>query len=319
MVRISHPSVSLVLSSYDDFAQGCAVLTDTQLITTTGGPVSLAAATLSDDFAEPSLDPNRWSAGTWSGGAYTPTLSSGVLTVQDPNGGWVRSKPTYTHGVIEAVAQFGAGTWQHIGFASDGFAGDLWFLFSTFNTTSNLFARVNNGGTKQQVDLGPIPAGFHRYRIEWTALDAGTDHVTFLIDGALAAKLIVSNAGATNLFAYLSNDGPGTLKVDSAQVTSVYKPHGSYTSCALDAGSGLHWQTINWGSTRGASQTLSVQTRTSVDGVTWGPWAAVANGGDSLAAPARYVQFQLLLATGDPLTSPLVNSVTLRAWPDAGA
>jgi hypothetical protein len=294
------------------------VLTDTHVSDAGGGAVSLAAD-FSDDFTGPTLDLSRWSAGTWDiTGPYTPTLSNSVITIQDPNGGWVRSTSAYTHGTIEAVAEFGAGPQEHIGFGSDGFVANRLFLFSTAGSATNLFARVNNNTSEQKVDLGAIPVGFHRYRIDWTAADINTDQVTFMIDGSNVAQMIVTNVGATDFFAYLSNDGAGTLQVDSAQVEPPYVASGTYVSCPLDAGSGQEWQTINWDSTLFPDNTLTVQTRTSVDGSNWGPWATVATSGDPVAVPARYLQFQLLLATSDPQTSPLVNSVSLSAGPETG-
>ena len=117
---------------------------------------------LADDFLGTSLNTSQWSAGTWAGGAYSPTVSGGVLTVQNSAGAWVRSNPVYTHGVIEAVAQFGNAAFQHIGFGSDQFSGNRYFLFSTYTGDGNLYARVNNNTSEQQANLGPVPVGMHR-------------------------------------------------------------------------------------------------------------------------------------------------------------
>lgn len=179
----------------------------------------------------------------------------------------MRSQSTYTQGTVEAIAQFGSGTFQHIGFGSDSFVGNRYFIFRTTKSTTNLFARVNNNGSEEPVDLGAIPAGFHRRRVEWIALDDSSEQVIFLIDGVQVAQMIVANAVATDFYLYLSNNGADNLQVDSAQVVPTYVPSGSYTSCALDAGVGQQWQTINWDSTLPLSTTLTVQTRTSVDGL----------------------------------------------------
>ncbi|MEZ4638899.1 MAG: family 16 glycosylhydrolase [Caldilineaceae bacterium] len=79
--------------------------------------------------------------------------------------------------------------------SGDGFEGNRYLLISTFNSTTNLYARVNNNGSEQRVDLGAIPTGQHQYRIEWTALDAANDQVRFYVDGQLVADMTVASAG----------------------------------------------------------------------------------------------------------------------------
>jgi hypothetical protein len=249
-----------------------------------------------------------WTVGSWSGGSYNPSVASSVVTL--PGGGYLQSKATYTHGVIEVVGQFGAGAWQHIGFGSDGFVGNQYFLFSTYTGDGNLYARVNNNGSEQRVNLGPIPSGMHRYRIEWVSVNSSTDGVNFYVDGVLGAQMSVSNAGLSNLYLYLSNNGTANLLVDQAQVTPPYVASGTYTSCALDAGVGASWQTVAWNATTVAGTGLTVQTRTSSDGVNWGGWNVAAISGSALSSPARFVQFQLSLTTSSSQNTPLLSFIT---------
>jgi hypothetical protein len=306
-------SGSVTHTSYNDFGQSCAVLTDTHVSDVDGGAVALAA-TFADDFTGTTLDPSRWSSGSWGGGSYTPIMNSGVLTL--PGGGWVRSSTTYTHGVIEAIAEFGPGVWQHIGFASDGFANDGYFLLSTYNTNNTLYARVNNNSGEQNVSLGSLPTGLHRYRIEWSGLDASTDRVQFYLDGTLRAQMDVTNVGATNWYAYLSNNGAADLNVDAAQVAPPYTAEGSYTSCVLDAGVDVVWQIISWDASVPSATNLAVQVRTSPDGSTWNEWQdPPTSSGSSISPFDRYAQYRLYLATSDDQTAPVVNSVTLRYGP----
>ncbi len=121
---------TLVNAAYSDFSQPCAVLSNAYVSDTNGGSVALSGVQ-ADEFNAAALDSGLWTYGSWSGGAYTPVIGGGVLTV--PGGGWVRTQNTYTHGVIEAVAEFGAGAWQHLGFASDGFVSNRYFIFSTYD------------------------------------------------------------------------------------------------------------------------------------------------------------------------------------------
>jgi hypothetical protein len=225
----------------------------------------------------------------------------------------VRSVPTYTHGVIEAVATFGGAPYQHIGFGSDGFSGNRYFLFSTYNGDGHLHARVNNNTNEQNIDLGPLPTGMHRYRIEWTALNSTTDQVAFYLDGVLQTSLSVTNVGASNFYLYLSSTSATVpLLVDSAQVAPTYQLSGTYASCVYDAGAGYAWQSAAWDPTLPTGTTAAIQVNTSVDGATWTGWSTLtAATGSPVSSPARFIQFQLALSSTSNLQTPLVNSVSL--------
>jgi hypothetical protein len=270
------------------------------------------AASFVDDFNGSTLDP-QWESGNWSG-SNVPLISSSILTV--PTGTWVRSTGTYTYGVVEVVAEFGAGDFQHIGFASDNFSGNRFFFFSTFIGDGNLYARVNNNAGEQSVDLGPIPAGLHRYRIEWSAVNTDTDHVIFYRNGVFQAEFDVVSDGvvgeASDFYFYLSNAGAANLRVDKAQVEPPYVGSGTYTSCALDAGVGNGWQTISWDATLTPTTSLAVEARVSADGATWTGWQSVTSGGlVNSTLQGRYTQYRLFLSTGNNHVTPLFNSVTL--------
>ncbi|HEX9029158.1 MAG TPA: hypothetical protein VF823_08285, partial [Anaerolineales bacterium] len=297
---------NLTLSGYNNFAQPCVILSNTHVSDVNGGGVVLASS-VADDFPGSTVNTALWTVGSWSSSPYNVTLANSILTM--PGGGYLQSIATYNHAVIEAVAQFGAGAWQHIGFGSNGFANNQYFLFSTYTGDGNLYARVNNNGTEQRLSLGPVPTGMHRYRMEWVAVNSTTDGVNFYIDGALVAQMTVSNAGVGNLYLYLSNNGPTNLLVDQAQVTPPFVASGTYTSCALDAGVSATWKSVAWNATVATGTGLTVQTRTSADGVTWGAWGT-STSGSALASPARFVQFQLAMSTTSSLSTPLLTSIT---------
>jgi len=305
---------TLTLTSFTDLGQPCVVTSNTHVSDVGGGAVSLAAVQ-ADDFNAATLNPALWTSGNWSGGAYTPSISGGVVTIMTTSGGWVRSVPTYTHGVIEAVATFGNAAYQHIGFGSNGFSGNRYFLISTYTGDGHLHARVNNNTTEQNADLGPIPTGMHHYRIEWTALNASTDQVAFYIDGVQLAIISVTNTGASNFYLYLSNiSATVPLLVDSAQVSPTYQLSGVYSSCVYDAGTGFAWQSIAWDPSQPAGTALTVQAQTSADSATWSPLSVVSTAsGSALSVPNRYVKFQLNLSSTSNSQTPLVNSITLTS------
>jgi hypothetical protein len=302
----------LVISGYNGFGLAGAVLSNTHVSDPNGGSVALAA-TFADDFPGTTLNSKNWKSGGWSGGSYTPTISNSVLTVLNSGGGWVRSTTTYTHGVIEAYATFGNGAYQHIGFGSNGFNGNRYFIFSTYTGNGHLYARVNNNVAEQNADLGPIPVGMHHYRIEWNALNSTTDQILFYLDGVSQGVFTVTDNGANNFYVYLSNNTTSApLLVDYAQAIPPYFASGSYTSVVYDAGSGNTWKNIAWSASVPSGSGLTVQAQTSSDGVTWSAWSSVTNSaGSPLTTPARFVQFRLLLTTSDTTLTPLVSSVTL--------
>jgi cell division septation protein DedD len=310
-------SGTLTHTTTGDFGQACALLSNTFVSGQLGGSVGLAGG-FADDFSGAALDTGRWASGLWAGGGYTPPLSGGTLTLPANSGSWVRSQPLFTRTAIDAVASFGSGPWQHIGFGNTDFAGDRYFIFSTWAGDGNLYARANNSTGEQNLNLGPIPAGMHHYRVEWSAVDGTTDQVRFLIDGVQRASFNLPSAGAANFHVYISNNGSAPLAVDAIQAAPVYAGAGSYTSCTLDAGPGRAWQTIGWNATVPASGSLTVEARTSSDGAAWSAWSVVTNGG-ALSSPLRYAQYRLSLTTSDGNATPLVDSVTLSYGPDGSA
>jgi hypothetical protein len=309
-------------TTVSDFSS-CAVLTNTRVSPIDGGAVVLTAQ-FADDFNGTSLDLAKWSSGDWLDphGSYNPLVSGGIITVENiPNGGWVRSNSAYNHGIMEFTAQFGSDNSQLVGFGSNDFSGNFYFLFSTRSPTgtytSDLWARANNNASEQYQSLGPIPVGMHRYRIEWGALDTDTDSVEFYLDDVFQASWFVYwDADLTkkpsNLYLYLSNDGDAPLQIDSVQVTPYYSS-GAYASCTFDAGAGSVWQAIVWDAVTPVSTSLTVETRSSANATNWTSWAPAIASGSVLSPMLQYAQYRLLLDTSDPNATPQVNWVMLTS------
>lgn len=305
---------SVTHTTYADFSQSCGVLSGTipvPIFTNThisdlNGGTAILAATFTDDFNGLELDTGRWQTNAWPeppGGAYTPTVSSSILTLQP--GGRVRSVDTFGNRSLEFVAEFGAGQAQHVGFVEDdNFSKRL--MFSTNNSSDTLFVRAFDGATNVDVGVGDLPTGLHRYRIEWDA----SNQVRFYLD----STVVYTYSGTTmpGMHVYMSNNGAADLQVDYLQVDPPYTSDGIYTSCALDAGVNNGWETITWDEVLPPSTTLAVEARVSNDGSTWSSWQSVSNGGlINSSLMQRYAQYRLLLAASDIQVTPLVNSVTL--------
>ena len=303
------PPPSAVHSTLADFQAACTVADGTLTTSTGDGAVGLDGA-FRDDFTGPSLASSQWAGGTWSGGSYAPSFNGGAALISDPNGAFLHSQGTFATQTLEGVVEFGAGPWQHLGFASLNFEANRYFIFSTLNSSTNLFARTNNNSSEVQTDLGPLPSGRHRYRIEWSSLGNGQDQVRYWIDDTLRVTHTIAAAPPLYIYASYSSGSAPALQLDALRVLPPYATSGSFTSCALDAGSGLRWTGVNWQASLPTSGSLAVAVRTSPDGLSWGAWTVVANG-VPLSAPDRFIQYRLNLATTDSSLTPLVEAITL--------
>ncbi len=302
---------SVTHTSTSDFAPVCVVANGVTVNGVGGGSLRLAGQ-LHDGFSTTSLNSGLWNVGSWSGGSFSPTFANNSINLPANSSGWVRSKTLFTRGSVEAVATFGNGAWQHIGFGSNGFESNRYLLFSTASGTGRLYARVNNNGSEQYVDVGTIPTGEHRYRIDWLTLNATTDQVTFWLDGAQVAQMNLASAGATNYFLYLSNNGNAPLSVGEVDVAPAYLTSGSFTSCVLDAGADNAWQTATWDATAPANTGLTVQVRSSTDNVTWENWSTLSSpAGSAFPTLGRYAQYLLTFTTSATANSAQLNSIVL--------
>ncbi len=305
------PDGTATQSTYAELNPGCAVQANTHVSDLNGGALSLSG-TLADQFAGASLNAGLWNTGAWPTGPYSPTVNAGRLTL--PGGGWVASTVTHGRGMAEAWVEFGSGTSQAFGYAEPNFA-THYFLFSTYNPDGpydgNLRARVRAGGAEQKVNLGAIPTGLHRYRVEWSLVSGSADRIRFYIDGVLVAEFDISNDAVPTMPLYFSNDGLADLNVDAVNESPDYVGAGTYTSCVFDAGVDYAWQTVSWSATVTATTALTVEAKTSFDGSAWSDWTVVASNGGALGRPARYAQYRLSLATNATTQSPVVDAVTL--------
>jgi PKD repeat protein len=157
-----------------------------------------------------------WVTNPWDwagGGALSATAGGGVLTL---SGGQMRSAQPFSGAGVEGLVAFAAAPGQCFGLASDAgsAAGNYWALFGTAASSDRLYARVNVAGDTQDVDLGPLPAGFHDYQIN--PVPAGFD---FYVDGGLQTTLAkpVPASVQLRLTASAFQGGPG-LQVDAVSV-----------------------------------------------------------------------------------------------------
>src|SRR5204863_6058918 len=122
-----------------------------------------------------------WSFSAWGPGG-TAVVAGGSLTV---DGGLASADVFQAPGrSLEFVANFGATAFEHVGFGQTlASSSESWAYFSTFNTTTALYARTGNNGLAADTLIpGDWIGSSHRYRIDWSA-----SSVAFSIDGQLVA------------------------------------------------------------------------------------------------------------------------------------
>jgi hypothetical protein len=271
----------------------------------TNGGLQLAPAFF-DDFNRTSLGA-AWTSSTWTSGGTT-TLSGGILSVV---GAEAVSAQTVGTTPVEARVSFGASTYQHFGLATDlsSVSGNSWAIFSTNGTTNTLFARVNVGGSTNDVSLGALPSGYHVYRVQPVA-----GAVRFYVDGTLKTTIPASFASGVPLRIALSayNNNPRQpLKVDWVRLAS-YPASGTFTSAVYDAGRLVTWGTALWTVNLPAGTTITVQTRSGNSAApdsTWSAWAPVSNNGTVSSPASRYLQYRVVLTTPDPTLTPVLLSI----------
>jgi hypothetical protein len=294
-------TTSLIDTTVGDFA-ACGIPAGLAVTDFAGGELRLAA-TLEDAF-DTSLSPSTWLWGTWNGSSYTPAPSAGILPVQSASGSaWVRSAASFTQQILEAYVSFGTGPWEHVGFGDDGFT-SRYAILSTFNDGTTLYARTYLNGTEIRTPLSGISLNaYHTIQIAW-----GASSVDYYVDGALVASHPVSITAP--MYIYLSNNSAtATLYADWVRIDQYPTTAATYTSCIKDAGQQVSWATISWQGQSPAGTSVSFQTRTSPDAVSWSAWSS-PSGGQITSPPGRYLQYAATL-TGTSQLSPEIDQVVL--------
>jgi hypothetical protein len=304
-------------------------LAGTAVTSVSGGEIQLLP-TFTDPFGGASLNSGKWTVQAFT----TPdiTVANGQVAV---SGAALWSTQAYAGTPAEGRIQFGASPYQYFGLATslDAVAGNYWAAFSTGGTTGTLFARVNVSGSTSDVDLGPLPAGYHDYRIQ-----PGTGGFEFYIDGALRTTLATSfPLGVTPkvvLSSYLGSSSPA-LQADSVGFVR-FEPSGTYTSAIFDALNTANWSRVDWNAILPSGTTLAVEARTTnalvagnerlivggsqqvFDGYgsnSWSTWTPLTNGADltSVLTDSRYVQYRMLLSSSDGLSTAAVTDLVF-SW-----
>jgi N,N-dimethylformamidase beta subunit-like, C-terminal/Domain of unknown function (DUF4082)/Concanavalin A-like lectin/glucanases superfamily/Bacterial Ig-like domain/Bacterial Ig domain len=292
-------------TSVNDFNSGTT--NGTMITNNDGGEIQLAPL-LQDEFNGTALNGTDWTTTSWTfmgGGPTVVTVSSGTTSI---GGGAIFSAQSYTNIPVEGRVQFGAATYPHFGLATglSTAAGNYWAMFSTRDTTDRLFARVNSNGSSADVDLGPLPTGFHKYKVEPTSTG-----FKFYLDGTLKTTISATFQSTQPMKATISDFiGSPSIQSDWVRFYSFSTTQsGTFTSSVFDVGTTVDWDKMILTSDAPTGTTVKVETISSLDGVSWTNWQEVS--GTALpSADGRYLRYRITLTTTDPAKTPVIRDIS---------
>src|SRR5262249_23533406 len=185
-----------------DFTTTCVggpTFTDTVATEDSNGEIALRAS-LEDYFYTGPLDGTGWYTGTYDTGTAGFTVAGGKVTITSSSagGGYVRSLTTQHYGRLEASVTFSNSQYEHFGWADPDF--NYYILFSTNNTTNQLYTRTQNGSGEITTLVGdPLTTSAMNLAIEWSDNGSGNDIVRYYINSVLVHTDTVSPFPANQL------------------------------------------------------------------------------------------------------------------------
>ena len=304
------PSVGHTTAS--DFAPGTTAGTE---VVSGGaardGAVRLENAGFSDPFDGTSLDPTLWTSGNWQTDGSVQ-IANGILSV---SGAWVRSVATLPFSAVTMNMTFGTTAWQNAGLSRSDNLDAPWFLFGVPGwDTSRVYARYNTGSSSGDIPLDGLIGDPHDYRIEYRA-----GLVSFLVDGQLVHEVAATIGDPPAIWLSVGSTG-APLAIDSVTLES-FAPSGTFLSPALDAAETVTWQQLIVDANVPVGTALAIRARTSHDAQSWSPWSSSHSNFpiDITTLPAaQFLQYELDESTSDPLSSPMVESVSASYESSAG-
>ena len=299
-------AASLADTTTTDFSAGSPGA-DTYVSETGNGEVTLRP-TVGAEFSGGPLLPLGWSSATWEsqggGAGGSATLAGGALHV---NGAYASTDQSFGPGhTLEFVATFNGATFQHAGL-SDNFQ-SAFAIFSTKDSTNQVFARSNFGGGSTDTPVGSLVGAPHRYRVEWD-----TNQVRYFVDGNLVATHSGTFTTALRVAASDFNSGGPELSVDWARM-SPYPASGTFDSRILDAGQPVDWDALSWTADTPAGTGIALSVRTGNTPTPDGSWSSfnpVGSSGGSIAGTSRYLQYRAQLSSSDQGKTPTLSDVTV--------
>jgi len=179
---------------------------------------------------------------------------------------------------------------------------DVWM-----NTGNNGITRLSNDGTllgNITVGDGPAALGVDRNGKIWVC-NSGSHDVN-RIDPALNG-----GAGGVDLTLALTT-GAGPYTIADLAGSHLAPPSTGTWTVSHDSGvSGQRWGYVTWTATTPSNAALSVQARSSTDGVTYSAWQPVTKRVDMTVPDGRYLQVLITFSRATNGESPILNDVSI--------
>jgi hypothetical protein len=285
----------------------------TYISTMEDGEVILSPA-VATEFDE--LPPaTEWNSFPWQEGG-TSSISGSSLSVSAARFNSVAYFGPGTY--LEFGATFGAVSNQHIGFGAGTDATSTggiywdgpWAMFSTFSSTTTLYARTF-GGTQDDFEITGINnliGSPHLFRIEW-----GTDNTfNYYIDGILVhtASAVINVTMRPAISSFLNS----SINVDWIHVLP-YPSNGTFISRIFDAGVIKIWGPVTWNANLPSGTALDISVRTGnteIPDETWTAFMPISSSGNEVGMNARYIQYQASLSTTNTAFSPVFKDISFN-------
>jgi hypothetical protein len=306
------PSPRWTETTSADFSDG--IPTNMEVIPIGDGALRLAVATgFLDHFDGTTLNAAEWETFNHIGAVIGPTVANSEVTLT--GGDFIRSIQTFDHVTLEGVATLEPGGNAHFGMGTSittvgpgGVPEPHWIIFSAKPSGIEARTRVNDaqGLEVNTVIPGLTPGTQYLYKIVWYP----DNTVEFYVDNVLRATH--NRDFGTDVYPIIMSSNAGQdVRCDWVSVSGAFALSGTYESSSFNAGGTTQFEDLAWVGSEPAGTTVGFETRTSLDGVSWTPWAALGVG-DLVASPdGQFLQYRASLTTIDDKVSPQIEEVSV--------
>ena len=262
-------------------------------------------------------------------------ITDGILDGQE------RDDEVYLTSAMQMIATYDAGVacemramiqpgsaFSSLGFFSSTYQLDQWAYFSTRGTGDDPVPVISTSVRGSNSAIIDVPTSitlneWHDFKVVWLP-----GSVEFYVDGVLVDTRSSVDISLPQRFGYYKSGGSTSgLLIDWVRITPYTGTAGDYESVVQDSGeAGSAWTELAALGTVPAGTSVAYETRTGESALPDGSWSAWAPavGGAVTSPPGRYAQFRADLASGDPMTSPVIDGIqfcfeTGSAGPDTTA
>ena len=285
-------------TSAADFSAG----TGGYVADTSGGEL-LAAPVLGSEFRGTSL-PQAWTSTALEAGGGT-SVAGGVASVSGSRlttGTWAAPRS------VAAAATLRPG--DSLGWGSTAPGSATVRASFVVGPSGAVTADVDDGTTATSTPVtGDVAGSSHVYRIDWTA-----DSVVLSVDGSEVTTQPFAPAVELAVVVTDPTVTTATLDLDWVRVAP-YAESTTYTSTVLDAGARVGWDSLtrDVAAPTGTGVVIRVRTgSTATPDASWSAWATVDPADGTVAAEARYLQYEVTATTsGTRLSTPATRKVVI--------